>query len=92
VRVLSGSGIGYTWEAEKNYPSAVAAFEAAARGLGPKDFFFEEALLDLARAQGLAGQPAEARATYERLLKEIPDTRHAEEIRTRLAALPAATK
>lgn len=90
VRTLSAAGIGYTWEAEKNYAAALAAFEATARALGPGQFYFEEALLDVARAQTLAGRPAEARATYERLLKDAPETRRAEDIRARIAALPAA--
>ena len=92
LRTLSASGVGYTWEAQKNYPSAVTAYHAAARGFGPRQFFFEEALLDLARAQALAGKPAEARATYERLLKDAPETRRAEDIRGRLAALDPAAK
>jgi tetratricopeptide (TPR) repeat protein len=70
----------------------VTAYEAAARGLGPKQFFFEEALLDLARAQALAGQPAEARATYERLLKEAPESRRIDEVRARLAGLAGGSK
>ena len=90
VRTLSASGIGYAWEAEKNYPSALGAYEATARALGPGQFYFEEAMLDLARAQALTGRPAEARATYERLLKEAPETRRAEDIRARMAALPAS--
>ncbi|HEY7868457.1 MAG TPA: tetratricopeptide repeat protein [Methylomirabilota bacterium] len=90
VRTLSAAGIGYTWEAEKNYAGALAAFEATARALGPGQFYFEEALLDVARAQTLAGRPADARATYERVLKDAPETRRAEEIRARIAALPAA--
>ena len=92
LRTLSASGVGYTWEAQKNYASAVTAYDAAARGLGSKQFFFEEALLDLARAQALAGKPAEARATYQRLLKDAPETRRAEDIRGRLAALDPAAK
>jgi tetratricopeptide (TPR) repeat protein len=92
LRTLSASGVGYTWEAQKNYASAVTAYDAAARGLGPRQFFFEEALLDLARAQALAGKPAEARATYERLLKDAPETRRAEDIRGRLAALDPTAK
>ena len=56
------------------------------------EFFFEEALLDLARAQALVGKPAEARATYERVLKEAPETRRAEDIRGRIAALDPAAK
>jgi tetratricopeptide (TPR) repeat protein len=90
LRTLCASGVGYTWEAEKNYANAVTAYEAAARGVGPKQFYFEEAQLDLARAQALAGRPAEARATYERLLKEAPDSRRGDEIRGRLAALGTA--
>jgi TolA-binding protein len=92
LRTLSASGVGYTWEAQKNYASAVTAYDVAARGLGARQFFFEEALLDLARAQALAGKPAEARATYERLLKDAPETRRAEDIRGRLAALDPAAK
>jgi tetratricopeptide (TPR) repeat protein len=92
LRTLSASGIGYTWEAEQNHPAALTAYEAAARALGPKQFYFEEALLDLARAQAAAGRPAEARATYERLLKDAPETRRAEDIRSRLAALPPVAK
>lgn len=92
LRTLSASGVGYTWEAEKNFANAVTAYDTAARGLGPKQFFFEEALLDLARAQALAGKPAEARATYERVLKDAPETRRAEDIRGRIAALEPAAK
>ena len=92
LRTLCASGVGYTWEAQKDYANAVTAYDAAARGLGPKQFFFEEALLDLARAQALAGKPADARGTYERVLKDAPETRRAEDIRSRIAALDPAAK
>lgn len=87
LRTLAASGVGYTWEAEKNYASAVTAYEAVARAVPTGQFFFEDALLDLARAQALAGKPADAVATYERLLKDAPDTRRAADIRARIAAL-----
>lgn len=87
LRTLAASGVGYTWEAEKNYASAAAAYEAVARAVPAGQFFFEDALLDLARAQALAGKPAEAVATYERVLKDVPDTRRAADIRARIAAL-----
>jgi tetratricopeptide (TPR) repeat protein len=90
LRTLSAAGIGYTWEAEQNAAAALGAYEALVRALGPKQFYFEEALLDLARAQAAAGKPAEARATYERLLKDVPDSRRTEDVRSRLAALPPA--
>jgi len=92
LRTLSASGVGYTWEAQKHYTNAVTAYDAAARGLGPKQFFFEEALLDLARAQALAGKPADARVTYERVLKDAPESRRAEDIRGRIAALDPPAK
>jgi tetratricopeptide (TPR) repeat protein len=87
VRTLAASGIGYTWEAQKNYANAVTAYETLVGQEGPKQFFFEEALLDLARAQALAGKPADAIATYERLLKDVPDTRRAPDVRAKIADL-----
>lgn len=87
VRTLAASGVGYTWEAQKNYANAVTAYEALVRQENPKHFFFEEALLDLARAQALAGKPADAVVTYERLLKEAPETRRAPDIRARITEL-----
>jgi tetratricopeptide (TPR) repeat protein len=92
LKTLSASGVGYTWEAQKDYAHAVTAYDSTTRGLQPKQFYFEEALLDLARAQALAGKPAEARATYERLLKDVPESRRAQDIRARIAALPPASK
>jgi TolA-binding protein len=92
LRILAASGVGYTWEAQKNYANAVTAYAALARDAGPRQFLFEETLLDLARAQALAGKPAEARATYERLLKDAPDTRRASDIRARIAELQALGK
>jgi tetratricopeptide (TPR) repeat protein len=92
LRTLAASGVGYTWEAQKNYANAVTAYEAVTRAVPPKAFFFEDALLDLARAQALAGKPADAVGTYERLLKEAPDSRRAADIRARVAELQARSK
>jgi tetratricopeptide (TPR) repeat protein len=87
VRTLAASGVGYTWEAQKSYANAVTAYEALVRQESPRQFYFEEALLDLARAQALAGKPADAVATYERLLKDAPETRRAPDVRARIAEL-----
>ena len=92
LRTLAASGVGYTWEAQKNYANAVTAYEAVARAVPPKQFFFEDALLDLARAQALAGKPVDALATYERLLKDVPETRRAPDIRAKIAELQARSK
>jgi tetratricopeptide (TPR) repeat protein len=92
LRTLAASGVGYAWEAEKNYPSAVSAYEAVVREIAPRQFYFEDALLDLARAQSLAGKPADALATYERLLKDAPDSRRAPDIRAKILDLQAHGK
>lgn len=89
LKALSLGGVAYTWEAERNYPKAVEAFKTALTGVGPKDFYYEELLLGLGRTQELAGQKAEAIATYRRALSELTQSRRAEEIRARLAALGA---
>lgn len=89
VRTLARVSIGYTWEAERNFPKAVEAYQLVAGDLGPKDFLYEQTLLDLARAQELAGKPADAVATYQRLLKDFPAARRADEVRGRLVSLGA---
>ena len=87
IRTLAGLGIGYSFEAEKNYAAAAQAQAAAAKGLGPRDFLFEETLVAEGRAQELSGKPALAVETYERLLKEAPGTHLADELRNRIASL-----
>jgi len=89
LRTLSQGGVAYTWEAERNYAKAVDAFKTALTGLGPKDFYYEELILGLGRTQELAGQKAEAIATYRRALGELAQSRRVEEIKARLAALGA---
>jgi tetratricopeptide (TPR) repeat protein len=87
LRALSAVGVGYTWEAEKNYANAAAAYEAALKAMAPKAFLYEETLMALARVQELGGKPGAAVETYQRLLKEIPDTRRADDLKTHLANL-----
>ena len=89
VRTLARSSIGYTWEAERNFAKAVDTYQALAGDLRPDDFLFEQALLDLGRAQALAGRTPDAIATYQRLLKELPSARRADDVRARLNALGA---
>jgi len=92
VRGLAAAGIGYTWEAEKDYAKAQSAFEATLVGLGPKDFLYEGLLLDIARTQESGGRRNAALETYRRLLKDVPDSRRADDIRTRIASLQSASK
>jgi len=92
VRVLARTSIGYTWEAERDWGKAIDAFQAVARDLGPKDFLFDEVQFALARVQELGGRPAEAVATYQRVLKDTPNSMRADEARQHLMRLGAPTK
>ena len=87
LQTLSAVAIGYTWEAEKNYANAAAAYEAALKAMAAKAFLYEDTLMALARVQELGGKPGAAADTYQRLLKEIPDTRRADDLKTHLANL-----
>jgi tetratricopeptide (TPR) repeat protein len=87
LKQLARTSIGYTWEAERDWGKALEAFQALARDLGPKDFVYEEVLFALARVQELAGKPADAIATYRRLLKDDPASARGEEARQHLTRL-----
>jgi tetratricopeptide (TPR) repeat protein len=89
VRTAARLGVAYAWEAEKDFPKAIAAFQSALSGLKADDAFYEEALLALARDDELAGRKDDAIQTYRRFLKEVPKTRRAEDVRSRLAGLGA---
>ena len=90
LAALAALDVGYTWEAEKNYAEAEKAYRSAISGADPKSFLYEEAMLAIARAQDLAGNRQAAIETYQRLLKDVPDSRRAEEFRSRMASLQAA--
>ena len=91
VSTLAALGIGYTWEAEKNYNNAIQAYDSVIKGLRPKEFMYEEANIAKARVEELAGKPAAAIEIYERLLREA-DNATKEEIKGRLASLKSRTK
>lgn len=90
VRTLARAGIAYTWEAERNWERAAGAFQAALSGLRPGDFQYVDLLLDLARVYEASSKKGAAIETYRKVLKEVPDTPRADEVRTRLARLGAA--
>ena len=89
---LAQLGIGYTWEAEKNYDAAEKAYRTLTSTGKPKDFLYEEALVDIARVQELSSRRPAAFETYQKLLKDLPDSRRAEEYRVRVADLQASGK
>lgn len=92
LATLCHLGIAYAWEAQGEYARALGAFEAAGKGLAPQDFLYEEALLGVARSHELLKEPERAREAYQRLLKDVPQSRRAEEVRARLASLAAAPR
>jgi tetratricopeptide (TPR) repeat protein len=87
VRTLARTSIGYTWEAEQNWGKAIDAYGALARDLAPRDFLFDDVQFALARAQELGGKPADAVATYQRLLKDEPNGLRSEEAKQQLLRL-----
>jgi tetratricopeptide (TPR) repeat protein len=89
LQTVSRVGIAYTWEAERNYPKAIESFQALLAEARPSDFLYEDLLIDLAVAQELAGRRDDAVQSYRRILKDVPKTRRAEDIRARLASLGA---
>lgn len=90
IGVLSRLGAGYAWEAKKEPARALEAYQEALKGRGPKEFLYAELLLGVARAQEQLTQTTAAIETYRRLLKDVPDSPRAEEVRARLAILGAA--
>jgi TolA-binding protein len=90
LAALAGLDIGYCWEAEKKYGAAETAYQSVIKGAKPQEFLYEEAMVGIARAQEMGGKRAAAVETYQRLLKEVPDSRRAEELRSRVASLQTA--
>ncbi len=89
---LASLGIGFTFEAEKNYEAAEKSYSETIKGASSKNFLYEEAMSDMARVQELGGKRAAAVETYQKILKELPDGRRAEEMRARVAMLQSPVK
>lgn len=89
IATLARAGTGYAWEAERKPPEATQAFETALATLKPGAFYYEELLTDLARVQEQSGKKDAAIATYRRMLKDLPLSARAPEVRTRLGSLGA---
>lgn len=89
LQTLAQLGIATTWEAERNFPKAIEAYQTVLGTLTPGEFQFEETLVALARAYELAGKKDDAIQAYRRLLKDVPKTARADDVRARLASLGA---
>ena len=92
IRALARSGIARTFEAERDFAKAAEAYGALVKELDARSFAYEDALIDYARSLELAGRKDEAVAAYQKVLKDVPNARRADDIRTRLAALGTAAR
>lgn len=92
LRPLVQASLARTWEAERDFARAADAYGALLKDLSPRSFLYEDALLDQARMFELAGRKADAVAAYQKLLKDVPTARRAEDVRIRLAALGTASR
>ena len=92
IRALARSGIARTFEAERDFAKAAETYGALVKELDARSFAYEDALIDYARSLELAGRKDEAVAAYQKVLKDVPNARRADDIRTRLAALGTAAR
>jgi tetratricopeptide (TPR) repeat protein len=92
VGALARAAVARTWETERDFGRAAEAYGTLITHLGPRSFMYEDALIDQARCLELAGKRPEAIATYQRVLKEIPAARRADDVRSRLASLGIAAR
>jgi tetratricopeptide (TPR) repeat protein len=92
VGALARGGVARTWEAERDFPRAAEAYAALVKDLDPRSFLYEDALMDQARSLEMAGKKDEAIAVYQRILKEVPTAKRADDVRTRLASLGTAAR
>jgi tetratricopeptide (TPR) repeat protein len=89
LRTLAAAGIGYAWEGEGKLKEARDAYGRALGAIKPGAFYFEELLMAQARVQELSGDKAGAVETYRRLLRDVPTSLRADDVRSRLASLGA---
>jgi TolA-binding protein len=89
IATLGRLGVGYAAEAKGDLARALAAYTDLLKGRGPQDFLYGDLLLAKGRVEEGLAKRADAIATYQLLLKEVPASPAAETIRTRLAMLGA---
>jgi TolA-binding protein len=88
--LLSRLGQGHALEGKGEIARALAVYQQALGGLGPKDFLYGDLLLAKARALEQTKDSAGAIATYRQYLKDLPGSDQADEVRIRLGLLGVA--
>jgi TolA-binding protein len=89
---VSRLGLGYTWEARGDPGRALEVYQQGLQGRDAKDPFFSEFLLAVARTQVALKRPAEAQATYQRFLKDLPTSPRIEDVKAQLARWESAPR
>jgi tetratricopeptide (TPR) repeat protein len=84
--------IAQSWEAERDFVRAIDAYQGLLKELGPRDFLYEEVLIDLGRVQEWAGRKSDAIETYRRVLRDVTASRRAEDVRIRLGSLGVSAR
>lgn len=74
-----------------SYEAAIGAFREASTS-GESDLPVDGILMQLARAYTLAGKPAEAAQTYQRVIDEFPESLYAADARREVESLAAAAR
>lgn len=92
IAAMARAGVARTWEVERDYGRAADAYAVLVKELDPRNFLYEDALIDHARALELGGKKAEAIAAYQRVLKEVPTAKRSDDVRSRLASLGTSAR
>jgi tetratricopeptide (TPR) repeat protein len=92
IAAMARAAVARTWEAERDYARAAEAYGAQLKDLDPRNFLYEDALIDQARVFELAGKKTEAIAAYQRVLKEVPTAKRSDDVRSRLASLGSSAR
>ena len=67
------SSLGYAYEQQNDYSTAVDYFEKISTAAGPGQNLKDEALYHLGRLYNKLGQPEKSKAAYQKILSDYPD-------------------
>ena len=65
------NNLGYAYEQQKDYSTAVSYFEKISEA--PGQILLDEALFNLGRLYGKLGQPEKSKAAYQKIVSDYPD-------------------
>jgi tetratricopeptide (TPR) repeat protein len=77
------NNLGYAYEQQKDYSSAVSYFEKISEA--PEQILRDEALFNLGRLYGKLGQPEKSKAAYQKIVSDYPDFIYIDMVKEQLA-------